>query len=201
MDRIASTERVILDIGTGDGRAALARARAEPAAFVVGVDADARSMAESSRRADRRPERGGASNALFLAAAAETLPGPFARTASLVTVTFPWGSLLAGALGLEPPVSAGLAGLVRVGGRIEILTSVEPGDRVARLERLETHAALDATALRAAWAAHGLDLVCRRPATPAEIDESHSSWGRRLTRGGGAGRAVWRLELAAAAEG
>jgi 16S rRNA (adenine(1408)-N(1))-methyltransferase len=192
---------VILDIGTGDGRTALARARAEPAAFVVGLDADARSMEESSRRAARRRERGGTPNAMFLAAAVEALPGPFAGTASLVTVTFPWGSLLAGALGLEPAVSAGLACLVRPGGRIEILTSIEPGDRMAGLGRVEALGGLEAGALEAAWAAHGLDLVCRRPATPAEIDALHSSWGRRLTRGGGAGRAVWRLELAAAAEG
>jgi 16S rRNA (adenine(1408)-N(1))-methyltransferase len=185
---------VILDIGTGDGRTVLARARAEPTAFVVGLDADARSMAESSRRAARRADRGGTPNALFLAAAAERLPGPLARRASLVTVMFPWGSLLAGALGRDDAVTAGLAGLVADGGRIEILTSVEPLDRVAGLERLDP---LDGNAIAVAWAAHGLDLACRRPATPAEIDASHSTWGRRLTRGGGAGRVVWRLELEA----
>ena len=185
---------MILDIGTGDGRSVLARARAEPASLVLGLDADARSMAESSRRAARRPERGGLPNALFLAAAAEALPGPLAGAASLVTVTFPWGSLLAGALGRDPVVARGLARLVRAGGRVEILASIEPGDRVPGVARLDDR---DACTIRDAWAAHGLTLTCLRPATGAEILASNSSWGRRLTRGAGAGRSVWRLELVA----
>jgi len=54
-------------------------------------------MAEASRRADRR----GPSNALFLAAGVETLPAsPLTGSADLVTVMFPWGSLLRGVLGL-----------------------------------------------------------------------------------------------------
>jgi 16S rRNA (adenine(1408)-N(1))-methyltransferase len=185
---------VILDIGTGDGRAVLTRARAEPASLVVGLDADARSMAESSRRAAKRADRGGALNAVFLAGGAETLPGPLACVASLVTVSFPWGSLLAGALGRDPAVTAGLAGVVRPGGRLEILASIEPRDGVNGVGRLHD---LDAGTLAEAWAAHGLELRCLRPATREEIDASGSSWGRRLTRGGAQGRTVWRIGLTA----
>ena len=120
-------------------------------------------------------------------------PDPLARSAALVTVTFPWGSLLDGALAREPTVAAGLAGLLRPGGRIEILASVEPRDGVAGIDRLQD---LNAVEIGAAWSAHGLDLDCVRPATAAEVDASHSTWGRRLTRGD-TGRGVWRLELAA----
>ena len=185
---------MVLDIGTGDGRAVVARARAEPAALVVGIDADARSMADASRRAARRADRGGAPNALFLVAAAETLPGPFAGRASLVTVTFPWGSLLGGVVGQAPPVTAGIAGLMACGGRIEILASIEPTDGVAGIERLDDS---DRDRIAAAWAAHGLELACLRRATAGETSASGSSWGRRLTRGGGSDRVVWRLELEA----
>ena len=45
---MARAERVILDLGTGDGRAVVARARAEPASLVLGIDADARAMAEAA---------------------------------------------------------------------------------------------------------------------------------------------------------
>ena len=155
---------MVLDVGTGDGRAVVARARAEPAALVVGIDADARSMAESSRRAARRADRGGAPNALFLVAAAEALPGPLAGAASLVTVTFPWGSLLAGVVGHAPAVTAGIAGLVACGGRIEILASIEPGDGVAGIERLGDR---DRDRIAAAWSAAragaGVRCAARRP--------------------------------------
>lgn len=59
-----------LDLGTGDGRAVLAAAAAQPDTLVVGVDANAAAMAEASRRAARRDLR----NALFIVAAAEHPP-------------------------------------------------------------------------------------------------------------------------------
>jgi 16S rRNA (adenine(1408)-N(1))-methyltransferase len=62
---------VALDLGTGDGRHVLAAASARPDTLVIGVDANAAGMAESSRRAARRDA---VPNALFAAAAAEHPP-------------------------------------------------------------------------------------------------------------------------------
>jgi 16S rRNA (adenine(1408)-N(1))-methyltransferase len=42
---------VAIDLGTGDGRHVLALAAARPDTLVIGVDANAAGMAESSRRA------------------------------------------------------------------------------------------------------------------------------------------------------
>ena len=125
---------MIVDVGTGDGRAVLARAADDPAALVIGVDAIAASMAEASRRADRR----GPSNALFLAAGVETLPAsPLTGSADLVTVTFPGGSLLRGVLGLDERALCGVASVARPAARIEVLTSVIPSDAIPGIERLD----------------------------------------------------------------
>jgi 16S rRNA (adenine(1408)-N(1))-methyltransferase len=62
---------VALDLGTGDGRSVLSAAAAQPDVLVIGVDASAEAMAESSRRAARR---GALPNALFVVAAAEHPP-------------------------------------------------------------------------------------------------------------------------------
>ncbi len=182
---------MIVDLGTGDGRAVLTRAAADPCALVIGVDAAAAAMTDSSRRADRR----GPSNVLFLAAGVETLGGTvLACRADLVTVTFPWGSLLRGVLGLDAAALAGVASIVAPGGRVEVLASVLPSDGVAGLDRLDTSCE---PAIRAAWAAAGLDLVTMRPATADEVMASGSSWARRL-RADRDVRPVWRLELGAA---
>jgi 16S rRNA (adenine(1408)-N(1))-methyltransferase len=194
---------VIVDLGTGDGRAVLARARSEPRALVIGIDASAAAMAETSRRASRR----GPSNALFFAEGAERLAdSPLAGRADLLTVTFPWGSLLRGLVGLDPATLAGAAALLRGAGRLEVLASVVPSDRVPGLDCLDDGAA---TAIREAWRAAGLELTSMRPATPAEIGASGSSWAGRLQAAGhgprgagsrGAGsrgaepRPVWRLD-------
>ena len=179
---------MIADIGTGDGRAVLARAAAEPASLVIGVDAAPWAMAEASRRAARR----GPANAIFLAAGAAELAGtPLAGRTDLVTVTFPWGSLLRGVLGLEPAVLTGVAALVGSGGRVEVLASIMSSDRVNGVGTLDTACE---PAIRCAWAGVGLELMSMRPATGAEIAGSRSSWARRLDPARGA-RPVWRLEL------
>jgi len=179
---------VVVDIGTGDGRAVLDRARAEPASLILGVDAAAAAIAESSRRAARR----GPPNAIFLAAGAEALAeSVLAARADLVTVTFPWGSLLRGVLGLDEAALAGVAAVVAAGGRVEVLASVVPSDRV---EGLATFDACREPEIRRAWAECGLHLVAMRPAAATEIARSGSAWARRL-RANGDARPVWHLEL------
>jgi 16S rRNA (adenine(1408)-N(1))-methyltransferase len=187
---------VVLDIGTGDGRAVLARAAAEPRSLVIGLDASSAAMAEASRRADRA----GLDGVLFLAAGVESLPvSLLAGSADLVTVTFPWGSLLRGILGLDQAALCGVASALAQGGRLEVLASVEPSDGLAGMSALRTGAE---PAIRAAWAAAGLQLTAFEEASDTAIAASGSSWARRL-RGRGrtpadrrsreVRRRVWRL--------
>ena len=57
-----------LDVGTGDGKAVLRWAGADPNRLFIGVDANAAGMRRSSQRAK------GIANAAFVVAAAESLP-------------------------------------------------------------------------------------------------------------------------------
>ena len=178
---------MVIDLGTGDGRAVLTGAAARPTDLVLGIDAVAASMAESSRRAARRAQRGGLPNAMFLVEAAEALPGPLAGRADLVIITFPWGSLLRGVLGRDRAVMTGAAGLLAPGGRVEILVSVVPSDGIDGLPALDERAC---AGIAAAWADVGLELtsICR--ATAEEVAATRSSWARRL-----GDRPVWRICL------
>ncbi len=156
--------------------------------MVLGVDAATAAMAEASRRAARR----GPANAVFVAVGAETLADtPLAGRMDLVTVTFPWGSLLRGVLGLDGRALTGIAALPAPGGRIEVLASVMPADRVEGIASLE---AGWEPAMCRAWAAAGIDLVSMRLATTGEVAASGSSWARRLCAPGNA-RPVWRFDL------
>ena len=188
---IARADRVVIDLGTGDGRAVIARARQDPAALVIGIDASAAAMAESSLRAARPARKGGLPNALFVVAAAERPPGELIRIATEVTITMPWGSLLRGALALpdSEDAAAGIAGLVAPGGRVRSLLSIDPRDRLA-LPALD---ATDGPVLAERWRGYGLRLASFGPADPAILAASGSSWARRL--GAGRGRTVWQLDL------
>ena len=158
--------------------------------LVVGVDASAAAMAEASRRAARRPGRGGLPNALFVVAAAEALPAELDGLAGLVTVHFPWGSLLRGLVAADPAVVGGLVRAMRPGATLSMLLSATARDRAAGIEPIQ-----EATlaAMVEAYDGHGgLAVTTVRPATPADVAASRSTWGRRL--GAGARRPAWLLE-------
>ena len=169
----------------------LAAAAAEPDRLVVGVDASASAMAEASRKAARRPGRGGLPNALFVVAAAEALPPELDGLAELVCVHFPWGSLLRGLLGPDPALLSGLARLLRPGGRLSLLVSSTARDHGAGVAPLGE---ADLRGLAGAYADHSLVVTRVRAATPADVAAAHSTWGKRLDAG--RRRPAWLVEAA-----
>jgi 16S rRNA (adenine(1408)-N(1))-methyltransferase len=84
--RLTNYDRVILDLGTGDGKFAFHCARSFPRHFVIGVDACRENLREHSRV--KLP------NALFIIASAQSLPNELNGLVSHITINFPWGSLL-----------------------------------------------------------------------------------------------------------
>jgi 16S rRNA (adenine(1408)-N(1))-methyltransferase len=145
-------------------------------------------MAEASRRAARPPARGGASNALFVVAAAERPPLELLGVADELTIHFPWGSLLRGALALDGDAARGIAALIKPRGRLTILISLTDRDGLG-IKAIDEPRAADALATR--WNAHGLCLEAICPATDADVAATRSSWARRLRVG--RTRPAWRL--------
>lgn len=183
-----------MDLGTSDGRAAIALARREPAALILGLDADAARMAESSLRAARSPRKGGLPNLWFAVAAAERPPDELCGRVDELSILFPWGSLLRGVLALDSAAAAGIAGLLAPCGRAHALVSV--AERDAAATDLRPLTVEDGGAIGRRWAAFGLELAAFEPATTDEIRASGSTWGRRLLAGRSTpDRLVWRLEL------
>jgi 16S rRNA (adenine(1408)-N(1))-methyltransferase len=166
----------------------LAAAAAQPDRLVVGVDANAAAMAVASRRAAASPRRGGLPNALFAVAAAEALPHELDGLADLVTVHFPWGSLLRGLLGADPAIMTGLTRVMRPGATLSLLLSSTDRDRGAGVAPLQEPAV---RALAGAYADWGLEVTEARPATAADVAAAHSTWGKRL--GAGGRRPAWLL--------
>jgi 16S rRNA (adenine(1408)-N(1))-methyltransferase len=165
---------VTVDVGTGDGKAVLRWARDDPGRLFIGVDANAAGMAASARRADRR--KNGLQNAVFVLAAAESLPIDLGAAADRVTVQFPWGSLLRGILGAEGPVLANLALITKPRGLLTVVWSIVDRDRAGI-------GAMLAQPAETWFAAAGFDIVDIRPATVDEVAATGSTWAKRLGAG------------------
>ena len=177
-----------MDLGTGDGKFVLRSARAEPGAMHVGIDALEEPMAESIRRAASKPARGGVPNARFVVSDALRPPAELSGRASLVTVNYPWGSLLRAVAAPEPDGLAAVVGLLRPGGRLVALLNASAAEDSAYAERRELPP-LDTAHVEGrlvpGWVAAGLAEVEWRALAPGEDPPHRTTWGQRLVRGSG----------------
>lgn len=110
--RLANHQRLMLDLGTGDGKFAFHYARAFPSHFVIGVDACRENLREHSRA--KLP------NLLFVIASAQDLPRELNGLVSHITVNFPWGSLLKSLLDGDPCLFRGLEALAQPSASLEV---------------------------------------------------------------------------------
>ena len=180
-----------IDIGTGDGRAVLEAARRDPGRLVIGIDANAASMAEASRRASLAPRRGGLPNTLFIVASAGQPPSELVGVAAFATVTFPWGSLLRGCLGRDAAVGRGIGSLLAPGGRLQLILAPAGRDHLSDLPTAPDDV-IDAA--RATFESLGLAFVAAGLMSKGELSVAGSTWARRLLRDGRERRAI-RIEL------
>lgn len=176
--------RCLIDVGTGDGRFVYRYAAENPQALCLGIDPVADAMRDISAKAARKPARGGLANALFFMDAAETLPGPFAGLADLVTVNYPWGSLLRTLAAPDVEVLKRLAALGHPGSELVILFNATVFDDPAYCERLGVTPVDPVRAwgeLAQGYAQAGLEI-----GEVAELTgpvDHRTSWGQRLILG------------------
>jgi 16S rRNA (adenine(1408)-N(1))-methyltransferase len=179
-------QRVVIDVGAGDGRWAYDCARHDAGSLYIAVDPDAETLAEYAYRAGRKPSRGGTANALFVVASVEDLPQDLRGVASLVRVNFPWGSLLRGLVLPEAAVLQALAGLGGADARFEFVISYDPEHDIAGLagETLPplSEARID-DVLAPPYASAGLEIGQRRQMSLDEAIVLPSTWARRLLHG------------------
>ena len=176
---------IIVDAGSGDGRFAYERARADPDSLYVALDPDADSLAQYAFRAGRKPARGGVPNVRFVVASLEDLPPELAGSAAKAYVNFPWGALLRGVLRPEAPILEALAALLAPAGQFELVLCFDPQHDAAVLagEALRLDEDRIDNVLTPAYRAAGLEIVERQRLSREEALAIPSSWGRRLLHG------------------
>ena len=114
-ERLTNYHRIMLDLGTGDGRYVQYLADNFPDAFVIGVDACRENLQAHSRaKIAKQP------NALFVIANAQDLPHELNGLVSHLTINFPWGSLLKSLLDGDPRLLCGLETVSCVGASLTV---------------------------------------------------------------------------------
>ena len=167
--RLTNYNRLVLDLGTGDGRYVRTLARSRPGWFVVGVDACRENLREHSRAR--------LANMLFVIANAQELPCEFSGLFSHVTINFPWGSLLEGLLAADPGLMGGLTSVARPEAQIEIILNG------GALAEAGTSLEAGAEAIYENMNHHGWKLTKPCPMDGRTLRSFPTTWARRLAYG------------------
>src|SRR6267378_6891741 len=112
----------MVDAGTGDGRYPLHIARTRADTLAIGLDASSDTLAHAARLAVRERR----ANLVLLREPIERVG--LDAIADAVTVHFPWGSLLRGALAEDLNAFDAICRLPRAGGTLTLLLSLTARD-------------------------------------------------------------------------
>jgi len=183
-DLVDAYQAVSIDVGTGEGKYVLDAARAAPDTLCIGIDAVAENMAKSARTAGANPRKGGLANALFVRGAAERLPGPFEGLADMLSVHYPWGSLMR--IVAEPAAEhlARLRAVCKPGAGLSVLLNqsvFEDRDYLERLGMADITDPATSDALFDAYMAAGFRIDSREMIHGDP--PVRTAWGRHLVRG------------------
>lgn len=173
---------MVIDAGAGDGGRVLRGARAEPSRLFIGLDSNAENLEAASNRAARKPQRGGAPNALYVHAAAEALPFELDGIASELNVLLPWGSLLAAVAVPDAAVLAGLARMCRSGAKLHVVFGYDASAEAAAAARLPPLTDEHLMTLPASYARAGFGVAVRR-ISHRDLAGLGTTWSGRLAHG------------------
>ncbi len=183
-------KKVVLDIGTGDGRYVYKNAIENPNTFYIGVDPNAKQLEIYSKTALRKK----LANVLFVVGSIEIMPQELESFANKITVNLPWGSLLKEIVKPNPSI---LKKYLKQDGELEILLgydrNLEPSE-TARLEIPELDDELLANTIVPAFQNDGFSLVEKSEISRTSLKKVNTTWGNKLTFG--KERKIFRLKFA-----
>mgnify|MGYP003429591701 CR=1 FL=1 len=168
-ERLANYSRILLDLGTGDGRYARILAEEHPGWFVIGVDACRENLHKHSQAK--------LENMLFVIARAQSLPRELNGLVSHITINFPWGSLLESLLVGDPRLMRGLESISNSTASLDLRLNGGALTEAGTTLEAGTEKIYD-NLLRAGWQVEA----------PVTMDANTlrtfpSTWARRLTFG------------------
>jgi len=191
----SSYQKVIIDIGTGDGRYIFKLAQEHKENFYIGVDPVADNMAEYAKKSAKKILKGGLPNVCYIVASIESIPVELYDTASKIYINLPWGSLLEG---MMKGTDCVLGNIVRLAkpplAELEICVSYSSQYEASEIEKRrlpELSIQYINTALRELYQSKGIFINRVEALGNDSLKSVSTKWAKRL--GYGKNRNIYRL--------
>ena len=125
-------EKVILDLGTGDGRFVFKNALKNKGTLYIGLDPAEKQIQIYSKKSNRRRLK----NALYVIGSLENLPEELYSAFDKIFINLPWGTLLEKIVKSDEIYIEELATILKKNGEIEIIFGYLPELEPSETERL-----------------------------------------------------------------
>lgn len=192
-------KKVIVDLGTGNGRFSYLLAKSMPDAAVIGIDPVALNLEEYWKKARKNLHRKGQRNLLYIIATAENPDPSLQGIAQEIYVNFPWGSLLEGIVKGQPGILKGISSLGQKGTPVHLhfsYSSLHDAGEISRRKLPILTPEYILGDLKEAFRRSGLEILSLRTMEEEELKAFGSHWSKILYLG--KSRDVYALECVVA---
>jgi len=125
--------KVIIDLGTGDGRFIYNNALKNPDDLYIGIDPSEKQMKIYAKKAKRKKLE----NIQFLVGSVDVLPKELKDSADELYIRFPWGSLLENVVKPTPEFIQKLQSITKVHPYLEIVFGYEKQSEPSEVRRMD----------------------------------------------------------------
>lgn len=178
--------KVILDIGTGDGRQVFKTSKQNLNTLVVGLEPNQKQFEEFAKKANREKLK----NILWVVGSIELFPKEFYGVCDEVLVYYPWGTLLAGVVKTESLILEKISKCIKTEGQLRIILGYDTDLEPTESQRLELEN-IDLEKIVKELAKFNLKNTEIQKLTKDEMLEIETTWSKRLAFG--KNREIFRL--------
>ncbi len=180
-DECKKHNKVILDIGTGDGKFVYRNAIKNKNNLYIGLDPAEKQIQIYSKKANRRRLK----NALYILGSLENLPEELYSTVDKIFVNLPWGTLLEKIVKSNEIYTKELSKILKKDGEIEIIFGYVPELEPSETERLGLPKIENESDVLKAFSTFKkiFEVVEMKRLVKEDLDKIETTWAKKLKFG------------------
>ncbi len=189
-------KKVILDLGTGDGRFVYKNALKNKNSLYIGLDPAEKQIQIYSKKANRRRLK----NALYILGSLEKIPEELLSSTDKIFVNLPWGTLLEKIVRSNETYTKRLSKILKNDGEIEIIFGYVPELEPSETERLNLPKIENESDVLKAFSTFKkmFEVVEMKRLLKVDLDKIETTWAKKLKFG--KDRFIYKIVLKKIAE-